>query len=265
MSGDIDDSLLVSVSGHIATLTLHRPQEGNAITPLMQKGLERAWTRVEQDPQIRVAIITGAGERHFCTGASISELRTEGPGAGLRDLPYAEANRFSPRHCDVSKPVICLVNGLVCGGGLHFVVDSDIVVATANAAFMDTHVNVGQVGALENIGLARRTTLGTALLLTLVGRSMRLSAERAFQLGLVDLLEPTANAATLRAQELAARIAENSPAACALSKRAIWASEEMGYQAALVNGWDLLKSHWQHPDFSEGPAAFMDKRAPKWT
>lgn len=254
--------LLYEVRDGIALVTLNRPQEGNALTPRMLVALEQAWARIEDDAAIRVAIVTGAGERHFCTGASVAKLEV-GQGS-LQNKPNAAVNRFSPRMCRLSKPVICAVNGLANGGGLHFVADSDIVIASAKAAFMDTHVSVGQVSGLESIGIARRAGLGAALLIGLAGRSYRMPAERAFQLGMVDLLEPDAAATLARAFELAGGIAANSPQAMAHTKRAIWASTEMPDPAAPDFGWELLKLHWTHPDFAEGPQAFAEKRPPRW-
>src|SRR5690606_6266634 len=242
---EMSDELRFELDGGIALLTLDRPQEGNAMTPAMLVALEQAWARVERDPQIRVAVITGAGDRHFCTGASVSALAV-GRGS-LNNQPNALANRFSPRMCHVTKPVICAVNGLANGGGLHFVADSDIVIASATSAFMDSHVSVGQVSGLESVGIARRAGLGAALLMGLAGRSYRMPAERAFQLGMVDLLEPGPDEARARAHELAAALVQNSPQAMALTKRAIWASTEMLDPAAHDHGWELLKSHWSHP------------------
>lgn len=263
-SNSSDEEVLFAVEDQVATITLNRPAQGNSLTPAMLVRLETLWDRVKADDDIRLAVITGAGDRHFCTGAAVDSLRDEGDDRYLRNAPYREANRFSPRQCDVWKPVICLVNGLAVGGGLHFVVDSDIVIACDAAAFMDTHCNVGAVGALENIGLARRMTLGGALLLTLAGKAYRMPAVRAHQLGLVDLLAPTLPEARDLVAELAQAIKANSPQAMALSKRAIWASEEMGYHNALDLGWELLKSHWVHPDFKEGPEAFLERRSPNW-
>jgi E-phenylitaconyl-CoA hydratase len=257
------DTLRFEVDAGIALLTLDRPHEGNAMTPAMLLALEQAWQRVERDDGIRVAIITGAGERHFCTGASVSALEV-GRGS-LNNQRHALANRFSPRMCHVTKPVICAVNGLANGGGLHFVADSDIVIASATAAFMDSHVSVGQVSGLESVGIARRAGLGAALLMGLAGRSYRMPAERAYQLGMVDLLEPGPDAARARAHALAAALVQNSPQAMALTKRAIWGSTEMLDPAAHDHGWELLKSHWSHPDFEEGPRAFADKRPANWT
>jgi enoyl-CoA hydratase/carnithine racemase len=150
------------------------------------------------------------------------------------------------------------------GGGHHFVVDSDIVVASENAAFMDTHVNVGMVGALENVGLARRLPLGSALRMTLMGRHYRMPAQRAHQLGMVDELAPTPDAARALAREMATQLLDNSPQAMALSKQAVWGAQERGYGDALEAAWSLLRIHWQHPDFVEGPRAFAEKRKPRW-
>lgn len=259
---DESSALLIEVDDGIATLTLNRPWEGNALTPALLAALEQAWDRVESDDSIRVAIFTGSGERHFCTGASVGALQV-GQGT-LHNQPNAAVNRFSPRMCRVTKPVICAVNGLANGGGLHFVADCDIVIACIQAAFMDSHVSVGQVSGLESIGIARRAGLGAALLMGLAGRSYRMPAERAWQLGMVDLLEQSPAEVMRAARELALKIAANSPQAMALTKRAIWASTELPDPAAPDHGWELLKSHWSHPDFVEGPQAFAEKRAPAW-
>ena len=100
--------------------------------------------------------------------------------------------------------------------------------------------------------------------MTLEGRDFRLSAERAYQLGLVDELAPTPGEARERAGEIAQRIAANSPQAMARSKQAIWGGLERSYADALEHGWKLLREHWSHPDFEEGPRAFAEKRAPRW-
>jgi enoyl-CoA hydratase/carnithine racemase len=264
MEDRMDDArpLLFEVEDSIAVLTLNRPAQGNSLSPELLIQLEDAWNRIEHDEAIRVAIITAAGERHFCTGAAVGALQV-GMGT-LHNKRNAAVNRFTSRMCEVTKPVICAINGLVNGGGLHFVADSDIVIACAQAAFMDSHVTVGQVSALESIGIARRAGVGAALLMGLVGRSYRMPAERAYQIGMIDLLEPTPADTMARARELARAMAANSPQAMALTKQAIWGSTELLDPAASNFGWELLKNHWAHPDFEEGPKAFAEKRAPEW-
>ena len=257
-----DFPLLFELTDGIATITLNRPEAGNSLNPALLGALTNAWRRVEADDAIKVAIITGAGERHFCTGADVSGLKV-GMG-GLQNQPYAVANQFSPRMAKVSKPVICAVNGLVNGGGLHFVADSDIVVAVAGCELMDTHVSVGQVSALESQGIARRAGIGAAMLMALTGRAYRMSATRAWTLGAIDLLEPGIPELTAAVRRIAEAISENSPQALALTKRAIWATTEMSDPAASEYGWELLKSHWSHPDFEEGPRAFSERRKAVW-
>lgn len=250
--------------GAVAIITLDRPDYGNAFTPGMSKVLSAIWDEVANNPDIRVAVITGAGPKHFCTGADVAKLSEGHADMGLRNVPLDQAVRLTSLQNKVWKPVICAVNGLVVGGGLHFVVDSDIVVASANARFVDSHVNVGQVGAIENLGLAKRLPLGTALRMTLQGRKFQLSAERAYQLGLVDELVDRPEDVLGKALEIASDIAENSPVAVARSKEAMWASLDSGYTQALQYGWSLLRLHWSHPDSLEGPRAFMERRAPEW-
>ncbi|MEI8240830.1 MAG: enoyl-CoA hydratase-related protein, partial [Actinomycetota bacterium] len=123
--------------------------------------------------------------------------------------------------------------------------------------------NVGMVGAIENIGLAMRLPLGTALRMTLQGKSFRLSAARAEALGLVDELTPVGGALD-GAMKIAQDIAKNSPNAVSLSMRSIWSATEMPYTQAVEYGYALLRMHWSHPDFKEGPRAFAEKREPQW-
>jgi enoyl-CoA hydratase/carnithine racemase len=248
LSGSLEGVVYERRADGIAVVTLNRPERGNALAPGMQRVFRAIWSEVRDDPEIRVAVVAAAGERHFCTGFDVIEAEGEEAEAVFNNRPLADAVHWSPQQNRVWKPVICAVQGLCVGGGLHFVVDSDVVVASRNASFLDTHVNVGMVGALENVGLARRLPLGTALRMTLQGRDFRLPAERAFQLGLVD--------------ELVETPAEALPAA--LSKQAVWGAVERGYHDALEAAWGLLRLHWRHPDFSEGPRAFAEKRAPRW-
>jgi len=248
----------------IAVITLDRPAKGNSLTPSMMAVFRAIWSEVRDDPAIRVAIVTAAGERHFCTGFDVGQAEGEEAASVFDNRPLEQAVHWSPHQNRVWKPVICGVQGLCVGGGLHFVVDADIVVASRNAAFMDTHVNVGMVGALENVGLARRLPLGSALRMTLQGRDFRMPAERAHQLGLVDELVEAPADVLPAALAIARSMLKNSPQAMALSKQAVWGGLERGYGEALDAAWNLLRLHWGHPDFREGPRAFGEKRAPRW-
>jgi len=264
---DLDGELpgfLYKKRDQIAFITLNRPDRGNSLAPRMQRVARAIWNDVERDPDVHVAIFGAAGERHFCTGFDVSEADGADAAEVFRDAPLSESVFWSPYQNRVTKPVICVVNGLCVGGGHHFVVDADLIIASRNAAFMDSHVNVGMVGALENIGLAKRLPLGTALRMTLLGKAYRLSAERAYQLGMVEELVDTPEQAQNLAESWARELLKNSPRAMALSKQAIWGGLEHGYGEALERGYTHLKAMWSHPDFVEGPRAFVEKRAPAW-
>lgn len=259
-----EDSVLFKVKNGIALVTINRPDRGNALDNAARAGIRAAWTEVEANPAIDVAIITATGDRHFCTGADVGRLNRERAKGNIENERKAGPGGWSSRHYGVKKPVVCAVNGLANGAGLHFAVDADIILGTKNAAFMDTHVNIGQVGALENIGLAKRLPLGTALRITLMGKKFRLSAERAYQLGMLDELYETREEMMKAAFEIAAIIQQNSPTAMRLSKQAIWQSLEMSYEKALDQGWQLICDQREHPDAIEGVVAFKEKRPPEW-
>jgi enoyl-CoA hydratase/carnithine racemase len=261
---DVDgplDGLIYDKEPPLAIITLNRPERGNSMHRGMFGAIRAIWEDVRADPAIRAVIVTGAGDRHFCTGADVGIAAADTAVADNR--PLDQSVFWTARQNRVWKPVIAAVNGICAGGGLHHVVDADIVVASENAEFLDTHVNVGMVGGLENIGLAARVPLGTALRMSLQGRDFRLGAERAYQLGLVDeLVLP--GGALAAAREIALSVAANSPQALALTQQAIWGSLESGLTEALHHAWALIRLQWAHPDFVEGPRAFVDRRAPNW-
>jgi enoyl-CoA hydratase/carnithine racemase len=258
----VSEGLRYETSGPIATITIDRPERGNALTSEMRPLITSYWRDARDDPSVRAIIVTGTGDKHFCTGVDVGAVAatgkvTSGPG------PVRDEVVWTPRHHDVWKPVLCAVNGTVAGAGLHFVVDADIVVADERATFLDTHVNVGMVGAVENIGLRVRAGFGAAMRMTLQGRSYRMPAVRAYELGLVDELAPAGQALAV-ATAIATDIAANSPAAVVASKRAIVESLDLPLHEALERGWDRVRAQWEHPDFVEGPRAFAERRAPVW-
>ena len=171
---------------------------------------------------------------------------------------------FTAWHQQVWKPVICAVNGLCAGGAFHFVADADIVIAAADAQFFDPHVSVGQVVAIEAVSLLRKMPAEAVMRMALVGRHERMSAERAYQLGMVSEVVDPPERLREAAQELAEKIARNSPAAMAATKRALWGALELGLTDACKAGAAELVSMWGHPDQLEGPASFAEKREPNW-
>ena len=258
-----EDGITYRVADGIATITLNRPEKGNALNGAMSSSLRAAWEDVRDNSGVRVAVLTGAGTRHFCTGADVTGVADSGrvnTGRG----PMDQEIFISPWNNGVWKPVICAVNGLVAGAGLHLVAESDVVVAADNVGFTDTHVNVGMVAGFEPVALARRIPLGAVLRLSLFGKSYRMTAQRAYEVGLVDELT-TSESLLATADEMAHQLLLNSPEAMARTKEALWTSLDMGYRQGAEHAWALVRMHWQHPDFVEGPKAFAERRSPVWS
>jgi enoyl-CoA hydratase len=258
-------TLSVERRGHVGWLVFDRPEQRNAMNNLMRDELRRAWTELAEDPEVRVIVNTGNGPA-FQTGADVMELATDGVGMErYRESVEKWDLGFTSWFLGIDKPVIVAVNGLCAGGGLHFVADADIVLAASDAAFTDPHVSVGQVSAIETIGLMRKMPAEAVLRMALVGRYERMSASRAYELGMVSEVVDPPERLREAAQELAEKIARNSPAALRATKRALWGALEKGLTEACKAGAAELTGLWGHPDQAEGPAAFADKREPKWT
>lgn len=259
MSGPYE-TLEIAIADHIAVLTLSRVARHNAISSRMNVELPLAWRALEADPAVRVIVVTGAGTKAFCTGADLADLpRTEDPELAQKLASIG----WTGRQNGVTKPVIAAINGLSVGAGLHFAADSDIVLAADHAQFVDSHVAVGLIAALEPIGLARRMPLGAVMKLALTGGDERLSAQEAWRLGMVDEVLPLDHLMP-RAMHLAASIARHSPTAVARTRAAIWASKELSLSDALEEGWRQILAQNEHPDIAEGVSAFLAKRPPQW-
>ncbi len=257
-------TLLYEKADGVATLTLNRPERHNAFNTAMAHELHDAWTQIKADPEVVCVIVTGAGDKAFCTGFDVAEVASGGT-AGAPDLPYEESPliKLTAIHNRCWKPVITAVNGMVNGGGLHFLADSDLILAAEHATFFDTHVKVGLLSALEPVGLARRIPLEAVLRMSLLGGSERMTSAEAKQLGLVGEVLPLPDLLP-RARELAAKIAQHSPSALARTKRVIWESLDRGLHDGLRNAWSIIAEHTKGPDTREGATAFVEKRKPRW-
>jgi enoyl-CoA hydratase len=257
-------TLLVERHGPVGWLVFNRPEAGNAMDSVMLDELERAWRELEADPEVRVIVNTGRGKA-FQTGLDVVQLSRDPDALRKQSGRTRRAQlRLTSWQNEVWKPVIAAVNGVCAGGGLHFVADADIVMAAGDASFLDTHVSVGQVAAYELIGLARRMPFEAVLRMALVGRHERISAERALALGMISQVVDPPERLREEAQALAEKIARNSPAAMAATKRALWGALEQGLTDACKAGAHELTSMWGHPDQAEGPLAFAEKREPNW-
>jgi enoyl-CoA hydratase len=249
---------------HVGWLVFDRPDRGNAMDATMLAELEAAWQELDLDPEVRVIVNTGNGDA-FQTGLDVAQLASDKDALREQSRRTKRAElKLTAWHNRVWKPVIAAVNGVCAGGGLHFVADADIVIASSSATFLDPHVSIGQVTASEAIALVRKSPMEAICRMAFMGRHERMSAERARELGILsEVVEP----ALLRdrARQLAATVARNSPAAMAATKRALWGALELGLTDACRAGAHELISMWGHPDQAEGPAAWAEKREPQWT
>jgi enoyl-CoA hydratase len=257
-------SIRLERHGPVGWLVFDRPEFANAMDAAMLDELELAWRELDEDPTVRVIVNTGAGGV-FQTGLDVVQLARD-PNALRKQSGRTRHStlKLTAWHNRVWKPVIAAVNGVCAGGGLHFVADADVVIAASDAQFLDPHVSVGQVAALEGIALARKMPFEAVMRMALLGRYERLSAERALALGMVSQVVDPPERLREEAQALAERIARNSPAAMAATKRALWGALEAGLTDACRAGAAELVSMWGHPDQEEGPRAFAEKREPEW-
>jgi enoyl-CoA hydratase/carnithine racemase len=261
------DTILYEVSERIATITLNRPEKLNAISPLMSRELKAAYAAAEADPDVWVVIVTAAG-RAFTAGADVGEI----PGSGkvIYAEPYLATHEqwdapqeATPPFRTMTKPIIAAINGLCCGAGLDLVTTGDIVIAADTVEFMDPHVSIGLVSGREAVRLARVVPPAIALRMSLMGKHERLSAQRAYDLGMVSELVP-ADQLGARAREIATVVASNAPLAVRGTRMAV----RKGLSLPLYEAELLAEAYRERvtrtEDALEGPAAFLEKRAPNW-
>jgi len=210
-----------------------------------------------------VIVNTGNGAA-FQTGLDVRALARDRDALREQSRRTRDATlKLTAWHNQVWKPVIAAVNGVCAGGGLHFVADADIVIAADTATFLDPHVSLGQVTAYEVIALARQSPMEAIMRMALLGSRERLTAQRAYELGIVSDVVTAADLPAA-ATALAETIARNSPTAMAHTKRALWGAFELGLTDACKAGARELIAMWGHPDQTEGPLAFAEKRQPVW-
>lgn len=236
-------TLLIEREGPVGWLIFNRPEVGNAMDARMLAELEPAWRELDADDQVKVIVNTGAGTA-FQTGLDVVQLSRDRDALKEQSRRTKRAElRLSAWHNGVTTPVIAAVNGVCAGGGLHFVADADMVIASSTASFLDPHVSIGQVTAFEAITLMRKIPVEAVMRMALLGRHERISAERALALGLVgEVVAPDHLRAS--AQDLAEKVARSSSPATAATKRALWGAFEVGLTEARRAGIAELVSTW---------------------
>ena len=252
-------AFLYEVSDRIATITLNRPEAMNALDPETLAELNEAFQRADADPEVRVVILTGAGEKAFCTGSDLK--KTMPPKETVAELTFGRPKLLYPfAGVDIDKPVICAINGYALAGGLELALACDIRIASTNAQFGQSEVCIGSIPAAGGTQrLPRMIGMSDAMLMMLTGN--RLDAVEALRIGLVSrLVAPGELIATAR--EIALRIAGNAPLSVRAVKRLVRDGIDMPLLAAIQAEQYALGLLRDSEDRLEGRRAFQEKRKP---
>lgn len=262
------ETIRMEVADRTALITLDRPDQLNAVSPLMARELRDAYAVAEADEAVWILIVTGSG-RAFCAGADVTEIPDDG--RVVYDEPYLSTypqweapQEATPPFRTMTKPVLTAVNGLCCGAGLDLVTTGDITIASERAEFFDPHVSIGLVSGRESVRLARVLPLNIAMRVALTGRHERIDAARAFQLGLVSEVVPH-DRLLERAKEVAALVNRNAPLAVRGTRLAIRKGIDLPLHDAEILAEAFRERVVRTDDAKEGPLAFMEKREPRWT
>jgi len=256
----MSDGVNVVTAGDILEVTIDRPK-ANAIDLAASRRLNRVFSDFRDDPALRIAIITGAGDRFFSPGwdlksAAAGEKSDEDWGVG----GFGGLNH--PRN--LNKPIIAAVNGIACGGGFEVVLGTDIIVMEEHAKFALPEINVGVLPDAGTIKLRRRIPYHVAVEFLLTGRWM--DATEAKHWGLANHVVPKGQAMA-KAREIARQLADGPPLLFPAIKQLLRHTEVVGEHEAfeLHDSLDLVQRVVRSEDLKEGTRAFSEKRKPKWT
>lgn len=263
--------VLFSIADGVAEVTLNRPEKLNALTPEMLVRLDRAWAEVQADASVRVAILSGAGDRAFSAGADLGRLtplltrarsaEDEWDEALLKDPPLL--NRALMRGVEPTTPVIAAMRGNVVGGGMELMLACDLRIAADTSRFGLLEVRRGLIPAAGGIArVSRQITQARAAEILLIGD--RISAQEALEYGLINRVVP-AEEVIPAARAMAARMAENGPLAMRKAKQVMLESSGRPLLDAFAAEDEAIKTVLRSQDAREGSRAFVEKRTPRFT
>ena len=242
----------------IALIVINRPERLNAMDAEHYRGLSQAWVQVRDDPKVRVAIVTGAGERSFTTGADIKSFITAPP--SMSEMWLTQRDQLLNRGLEVWKPVVAAVNGYCLGGGMTLLLATDIRIASTTATFSLAEVKRGVIpgnGGTQRVLDQLPYAIGMEMLLTGEG----IDAAKAERWGLVNKVVAQADLMAT-AMDYAKRIAANAPLAVQAAKELSVRSRDMDLTTGLRLEAVINRMLMSTEDAKEGPAAFSAKRKP---
>ena len=244
--------------GHVAVITLNRPQADNAITTEMGARLTEILEAIAVSSSVRVAIITGAGTRSFSVGSDLRQRKNMSKEDWLRQRQDFDRTLYTLRQ--LRKPIFAAVNGIAYGGGSEIAQSTDFIIASENATFGQPEAMIGlSAGGGSPVFLPRVLPPGKAMQMLMTGDPI--TADEAYRLGMVNELHPQAELMET-AHRIATKIASNSPTAVQAVKRAVRMGEGQPVEQAIAI---MMEAHWRsavHPDRIEGIGAFNENRDP---
>ncbi len=239
----------------IAVITLNRPEQRNALNREVREGLTAAWRRFEADDALRIAILTGSGDKAFCAGGDLKEMVETGMKAPPRDFIPSPYDTI-----ELTKPTIAAVNGVAFAGGWLIAQNCDLCVASTAAKFAITEVKVGR-GSPWAAPLIHMIPQRVFMEIVLTGKPI--TAQRAYEIGLVNRLAEPGRVLDA-ALELAAEVLEGAPLSVKAARETVMLATEMGRSAALQAARAAHELAYNSEDAQEGPRAFSEKRKPEW-
>jgi len=252
------DGLITERRGQVLILRLDRPEARNALTGPMMRGLGAAAREAENDPEIRAIVLTGSGDRAFCSGMDL-RVFAEGGSVGFDNPDDADAYRRLSAG-ELAVPVVGAANGTAVGGGLELLLGCDIIVASTEAKFGLPEVKRGLFPGGGGTTIGTRIPVGAALEMTLTGDPI--TATRGYELGLVNAVVAQEKVLDT-ALGYAERIAANAPLGLAACKELVRLSvSDSALAASRLKEWQ--STVFSSADAKEGAAAFVEKRAPVW-
>ena len=255
-------AIIAEVKDRVGWITLNREGRRNAISPTMMNELLDVFRKYDEDPDVAVILLTGAGNKVFCSGADIGESITAGTSLVERHEEQRKFVELFKIIKGLKKPLVGRINGHAVGGGLGLACACDIVVTADDCKFGTPEVNVGLFPYIIMATLLRVTTAPKQLLEMMLSGG-RVVAEEALQLGLVNHVVPREQLDT-RVDEVTGKLAGKSPASLRLGRRAFYTMRDMEYEKALEYLSAMLAINTEAEDVAEGITAFMEKREPEW-
>ena len=266
-------------SNGVAWVTLNRPEVCNAFNATMLRELRTLWRALRRHDDVRAIVLTGSGEKAFCTGIDRNEALGdveadttigedgEAVHVGAGETPFMfddPGDNLGPKSCDLWKPVLAAVNGMACGGAFYLLGEVDFIIATEAATFFDPHVTYGMAASFEPLQMLGRVPFGELTRMTLLGANERLSAARAYQTGLVTELATDIADLHEKARWAAERIAAAPALAVQGSLRAMWAGRDMGRGQALALGYAFVGMGNSQESLDEGQRLFASGQRQPW-